>query len=132
MSITNHLYRGTRLMVTTSYQHNMYSRPVVTVDGEPLPASALAQKKSPDGFEWGYAGSGPAALAHSILTYELSQDKPWSLLEQFISDTYQDFKTCFIERFEEQGFELDSDAIYGWIKDRHNYQFTKMKAGIYD
>lgn len=33
----------------------------------PLPMTALARSKSPSGFNWGYGGSGPAALAHSLL-----------------------------------------------------------------
>jgi len=33
----------------------------------PLPMTNLARRMSPTGFEYGYGGSGPAALAHSIL-----------------------------------------------------------------
>ncbi len=71
----------------------------VFVDGYPLRLSQRGRQHSPDGFEWGYGGSGPAALAHSILTYEygaavadehyqqfkwdiianLDQDAPWTL-----------------------------------------------------
>lgn len=41
----------------------------VTFAGEPLaPARSLAVRNhSPDGFSWGYAGSGPAQLALAIL-----------------------------------------------------------------
>ena len=41
----------------------------VTVDGKPLdpgPSQKL-QNHSPDGFAWGYGGSGPAQLALAIL-----------------------------------------------------------------
>lgn len=40
-----------------------------TVDGEhvPLEPSLAIRKKSPTGFEWGYAGSGPAQSALAIL-----------------------------------------------------------------
>ena len=42
---------------------------VVTRDGEPLsPApSQTIWNHSPDGFEWGYGGSGPAQLALGLL-----------------------------------------------------------------
>jgi len=41
----------------------------VTVDGEPLDlaASLAVCNHSPDGFAWGYGGSGPAQLALAIL-----------------------------------------------------------------
>ncbi len=35
---------------------------------KPLKMTALARQKSPSGFSWGYAGSGPSALAHSMLS----------------------------------------------------------------
>ncbi len=40
-----------------------------TCTGEKLKNSHRGQQKSPTGFAWGYSGSGPAALAHSILTH---------------------------------------------------------------
>lgn len=40
---------------------------IVTVDGQPLPPRLDLMNHSPDGFEWGYAGSGPAQLALAIL-----------------------------------------------------------------
>jgi hypothetical protein len=42
---------------------------VETADGhvETLPASPHAKRASPNGFSWGYGGSGPSALALSIL-----------------------------------------------------------------
>lgn len=50
-------------------------------------------KHSPDGFEWGYAGSGPADLALSILhDYCSRTDRPFA-----VADTlYQQFKQDFI------------------------------------
>jgi hypothetical protein len=45
-------------------------RRVVRVDGETLPLPALNRdeaRHSPDGFNWGYGGSGPAELARAIL-----------------------------------------------------------------
>lgn len=39
----------------------------VTVDGEPLPPRNDLVDHSPDGFSWGYAGSGPSQLALALL-----------------------------------------------------------------
>jgi hypothetical protein len=40
---------------------------VVTVDGQPLKSPLDLWNHSPTGFEWGYAGSGPAQLALALL-----------------------------------------------------------------
>ena len=57
---------------------------VVAEDGKDGRKLEHQEKHSPDGFEWGYAGSGPADLARSIL---------WDFLGQAPDDaTYQDFK----------------------------------------
>ncbi|HEY3856318.1 MAG TPA: DUF6166 domain-containing protein [Verrucomicrobiae bacterium] len=40
---------------------------VVTVDGQPLNLRLDLWNHSPSGFEWGYAGSGPAQLALALL-----------------------------------------------------------------
>lgn len=39
----------------------------VTVNGRPLDPRMDVRNHSPDGFEWGYGGSGPAQLALAIL-----------------------------------------------------------------
>lgn len=44
------------------------------VDGEPLPLRLDLQRHSPDGFEWGYMGSGPAQTALAILAHHLKND----------------------------------------------------------
>ncbi|TFH60888.1 MAG: hypothetical protein E4G90_09875 [Gemmatimonadales bacterium] len=41
---------------------------------------------SPDGFEFGYGGSGPAELAKSILTAHLGKEPPSALYRQFLFD----------------------------------------------
>jgi len=41
----------------------------VTVDGAPLDPRADLVNHSPDGFAWGYPGSGPAQLALAILSH---------------------------------------------------------------
>ena len=59
----------------------------VTVNGAPL---RHVCRHSPDGFEWGYGGSGPADLARSILIDCLGEERADRL--------YQDFKSKFVDR----------------------------------
>ena len=47
---------------------------VVTVDGQPLNPRLDLWNHSPSGFEWGYAGSGPAQLALALLADCLGED----------------------------------------------------------
>jgi hypothetical protein len=55
------IYRGMRLEPDQTTLPDI----LVAVDGKPLEHIV---RHSPDGFEWGYGGSGPADLALSILT----------------------------------------------------------------
>jgi hypothetical protein len=56
----------------------------VTVDGRPLSPRYDLANHSPDGFSWGYAGSGPAQLALALLADYLGDKEAQRL--------YQDFK----------------------------------------
>ena len=58
MNLFGKVYRGERCAIYEPAGK-------VTVDGEPLKHIC---RHSPDGFNWGYGGSGPADLALSILT----------------------------------------------------------------
>lgn len=51
---------------------------------------------SPDGFAWGYGGSGPAQLALAILCDALGDDERAEQL-------YQPFKDATVARFESNG-----------------------------
>lgn len=42
---------------------------VLTAKGKRLPMTRAARTSSPTGYAWGYGGSGPFALAHSLLAY---------------------------------------------------------------
>lgn len=46
----------------------------VHVDGRPLKPRTDLRNHSPDGFEWGYGGSGPAQLSLAILADFLEDD----------------------------------------------------------
>jgi len=75
----------------------------VTVDGQPL---RHVCRHSPDGFEWGYGGSGPADLALSILADCLGLERADRL--------YQDFKWAFVAKFQYEGWQITSDQIEAW------------------
>lgn len=66
---------------------------------------------SPDGFEWGYGGSGPADFALNIL-YTYTRDKELSYRY------HQDFKRDFIAGMPESGGEISGVVISQWIQDR--------------
>lgn len=65
---------------------------VVTKHGDLDPRHDLANH-SPDGFEWGYAGSGPAQLALAMVAHATG-DADLALR------TYQRFKDEVVSRFE--------------------------------
>lgn len=62
-----------------------YESRKVKIDGQPLSAdSSLALvRHSPDGFNWGYNGSGPAQLALAILLKYLTPEEALSLYQEF-------------------------------------------------
>ncbi len=77
--------------------------PEVLVNGRPLPSRNDLIDHSPDGFEWGYGGSGPAQLALAILAYEFG--------DQFALRYYQDFKWKIIANLRPSGWFLTSDGL---------------------
>ena len=64
---------------------------------------------SPDGFEWGYGGSGPAQLSLAILL-DFTGDKDISL------KNYQNFKYDIISNFDRESFNLSEREIKNWLK----------------
>lgn len=83
----------------------------VTVNGNPLPMSKRAREKSPTGFSWGYGGSGPYALAHSILTHLYTDEA---------ADAHaQDFKWQVIGHLPYgEPFALTYEQVQVWMKDK--------------
>lgn len=65
---------------------------------------------SPDGFNWGYYGSGPAQLALALL-YDVTGDKEQSLR------LHQIFKFHRVGNWKET-FSITSDEIREWIKEQ--------------
>ena len=61
-----------------------------------------------DGFEWGYAGGGPAQLALAILSDAVGTEKALPC--------YQRFKFQVIAKLPSDGWELSRDDVLGWYR----------------
>jgi hypothetical protein len=64
---------------------------------------------SPDGFEWGYHGSGPADLALNVLALFVPPPEAWRL--------HQEFKRAFIAPLPRRGGILRAAEIMKWIRE---------------
>ncbi len=74
-------------------------------------------RHSPDGFEWGYAGSGPSDLALNILSIFIGQEAAER------GGLYQRFKDQFIVSMPETGGVIKKDEILRWIDEQGiNYE----------
>lgn len=76
---------------------------LVRVNGYPLNPRYDLREHSPDGFEWGYGGSGPAQLALAILAHEYG--------DHFAQRYYQDFKWSVVRRLPRRAWNLTSEEI---------------------
>jgi hypothetical protein len=86
---------------------------LVTIDGQVLGLPALEPgreaRHSPDGFQWGYGGSGPAELARALLIACL----PWNRMARH-PRCYQAFKADVIARLPQRDFTLASTDVEAW------------------
>lgn len=83
---------------------------LVTKDDDilsPTPSQKL-WNHSPDGFNWGYGGSGPAQLALALL-YDVTRDKEVALRH------HQDFKWTYVARWGDN-WTITTDEILDWLK----------------
>lgn len=85
---------------------------VVGLDGE-APPLRHRMYHSPDGFEWGYGGSGPSDLARSILADVLG----------YVPVGYHDFKERFIASASPIGFTLTEAEILAWMDEQWGERF---------
>lgn len=76
----------------------------------PLPPRTDLRNHSPDGFEWGYGGSGPAQLALAILADAAG---PRAAREH-----YQEFKREVIAGFGGPRWELTRARVLQWLAAR--------------
>ena len=66
------------------------------------------ERHSPDGFNWGYGGSGPADTALSILTDCLGK--------QVVPILYQNFKWAFVAGWGDE-FSITEKEIKDWVSE---------------
>ena len=76
----------------------------------PVPSQKL-WNHSPDGFSWGYSGSGPAQLALALL-YDVTEDK------EIAVRLHQDFKREYVTAWGDT-WEITDFQIQSWV-DRQN------------
>ena len=99
------IYKGTAITGDEAVQ--LYD--IVTVDGKSLDLHNDLRNHSPDGFSWGYSGSGPAQLSLAILM-DFTNDKELSLM------SYQNFKFDIISKLPMgQNFVLTGKQIAEWF-----------------
>jgi hypothetical protein len=98
MMVIQGIFRGQRMLM---------GRNVVTLNGQPLDERYDLHNHSPDGFNWGYGGSGPAQLALAMLA-PVSTDK-------CALHFYQRFKFDVITGFDHDTFEIRVEDVRAWI-----------------
>jgi len=84
----------------------------VTINGNLLApeASQAIRNHSPDGFNWGYSGSGPAQLALALML-EFLGDKDKALR------SYQQFKSDVIAGLPQgKDFTLPESVVWEWLQ----------------
>jgi len=83
----------------------------VYVDGKRLlpDHSQIVFNHSPDGFNWGYGGSGPAQLALAILLLVLH--------EELAVNLHQEFKWEHIATLPQANFEIEID-LEEWVAEK--------------
>lgn len=67
-------------------------------------------RHSPDGFEWGYMGSGPADFAFNILSCYIGEQEAKS------GGLYQAFKREFVAKLPHEGGTIKRDDVFKWLK----------------
>jgi Family of unknown function (DUF6166) len=87
-------------------------RPIVEkvwTDGtrRPLRVRLDLRSHSPDGFEWGYGGSGPSQLALALLA-DCAGDAA-------AMRRYQDFKREYVSQWPEKGWTIAHEEVTAWV-----------------
>jgi hypothetical protein len=117
-------YRGYRLYTPAPFEGVVSMSVKVTVEQKgheyDLPLRRDLYDHSPTGFEWGYAGSGPAQLALALLGDTMSSWRARAL--------HQDFKTAVVAKFPEDGWILTEKQV----KDHVRQLIAARKKGAQD
>lgn len=82
----------------------------VSVNGRALDPRLHIRNHSPDGFNWGYGGSGPAQLALAMLA-EVAGD-------QVAERWYQEFKFAKLCNLAESTWRITDAEIMAWLRER--------------
>lgn len=97
------IYVGTRTSNGTSV--------VVSEDGnnpQPLDPKNKLVNHSPDGFEWGYHGSGPAQLSLALLANALNS-------EEVAVKYYQKFKQQVVSKFNKDEWSITAIEVFNVV-----------------
>lgn len=108
--------------------HDELKVEIVGIDDGQVEPLRHIRLHSPDGFEWGYGGSGPADLAVAILAVVVGAetaalDQEWHRLggDTVNSKAYlvvslcQRFKTDVVSQFAHQRWSLTLSAVEHWL-----------------
>jgi len=100
-------------------------RIVVIADGQ---ASLLPHyvRHSPLGFNWGYAGSGPAESARCLLAHALRKHPNKQGDMPTIDGVYMAFKFEVIAKIRREGFDMTPRYVRSWYK-AHNKALTTRR-----
>ena len=97
-------------MIFHGKRNNKKNTVSVTVDNKPLPTYLKYCNHSPDGFNWGYGGSGPSQLAFAILYhYTKDRDLVWRL--------HHNFKNEYVAGWEDE-WQITSAEIQAFINNQ--------------
>lgn len=90
----------------------------------PLPPRNDVWNHSPDGFEWGYGGSGPAQLALAILCHVTGSDHQAAAL-------HQRFKAAVVARLPHGTWQITEQEVWDWLElvDYTNLPAENMRLG---
>ncbi len=85
---------------------------LVSVDGRPVPAAALAARLAPEGYAWGAASNGTRALAHALLSYEFDKRTADAAYEAFAREVIANLPTSSGG----EAWRLTSQEVRAWLE----------------
>jgi len=89
----------------------------ILFDGNPIPKYFSEINHSPDGFQWGYGGSGPAQAAYAILrtALALTISNPLELIF-WAKKLYQQFKWDIVAKLpRDKPWKMTLEEINDWV-----------------
>ena len=99
----------------------------VWVNGAPLPLCRDVRDHSPDGFEWGYGGSGPAQLALAILVDCVGKRRALKYYQQFKTEIVANLADCRLPGHRES-WQLNEAAVKRALREIDSERFEKMRS----